>query len=154
MPSLDDLKQLTGQWKGHSSLWFRPDTPATECETTATLGTVAGGQLVTVDYTWSYAGAPHDGHMVVSVDETEGVHMAWCDSFHMSTKLMDLQGAAVRGPVVAAVGTYSLPEGEPWGWRIEIEAQAAGFQLRMFNILPASMGGLEALAVQSDYTRA
>jgi hypothetical protein len=53
MPNLDDLTQLTGQWTGHSSLWFRPNTPAIECETAATVGTVAGGQLVTVDYTWS-----------------------------------------------------------------------------------------------------
>lgn len=70
---------------------------------------------------------------------------------------MDLvgDGSGAAAEVLAATGPWGVAGSEPWGWRIELHPQGSeGFQLRMYNILPASMGGIEALAVQADYTRA
>lgn len=94
-----------------------------------------------------------DGRILLAIDDVEGVHMAWCDSFHMGEKIMDLFGDA-DGEVVAAAGAYGAPDAEPWGWRIELEPVGIdGFRMRMYNILPTSMGATEGLAVQADYTR-
>lgn len=154
MASLDDTKSLIGKWTGRSSLWLQPGTPAIESATSAAIGAVAGGKIVTLDYAWAYEGEPQDGRILLAVDETEGVHMAWCDSFHMDTKIMDLVGNG-SGKVIAATGSYQVADSEPWGWRIELEPQGRdAFQLRMYNILPSSMGGMEALGVKADYTRA
>ncbi|GMU41933.1 MAG: hypothetical protein AMXMBFR23_27990 [Chloroflexota bacterium] len=90
---------------------------------------------------------------MIAASEVGGVQMAWCDSFHMDRDLMTLHGDG-SGGLVAASGTYRVADSEPWGWRIEVEPQPGdGLQMRMFNILPASMGGLEAPAVQADYRR-
>ncbi|MCC6238032.1 MAG: DUF1579 family protein [Dehalococcoidia bacterium] len=154
MPALEPLAQLAGvPWAGRSSLWFQPDTPAFESSTTAMLTTVAGGKVVTLDYTWSHEGAPHDGRLLIAAT-AEGTQMAWCDSFHMDANLMVLSGPPASG-VFAATGSYSEPGGEPWGWRIEVEPRSPqALVMRMFNILPASMGGIEALAVLSEYAPA
>ncbi len=154
MTNLDDIMRLAGAWTGHSSLWFQPNTPAHESDSTATVTTIASGKLVSLSYTWTHEGDPQDGQILLSIDDTEGVHMAWCDSFHMDTKLMALTGRP-EDDAVAANGSYQFPGSEPWGWRIEIEPRGSdAFQLRMFNVLPASMGGASALAVQANYTRA
>lgn len=151
MADIADLQALTGTWAGHTSLWLEPGTPAFKSDTTATVSTVAGGKVVTLDYTWTHEGAPHDGRLLVAVNG-DGVHMAWCDSFHMDAGILDLVGEG--GGTIAARGTWGPPD-EPWGWRIELAPGGADrFEVRMFNILPASMGGMEALAVQADYARA
>ena len=90
----------------------------------------------------------------LAVDDAAGVHMAWCDSVHIDVKGIDLVGDA-SGEVTAATGSYHVADSEPWGWRIELKPQGTdGFRLRMFNILPSTVGGMEGLAVQADYTRA
>lgn len=148
------MKRLAGAWQGHSSLWLQPGTPAFECATSATLYAVAGGKVVAFDYAWMLEGEPQDGRLMLAVDDAEGVHMAWCDSFHMDAKIMDLAGDG-NDEVIAATCSYQLPDSEPWRWRIELGSHGTdGLQLRMYNILPASMGGIEALAVQGDYIRA
>ncbi len=153
MPDLESIKRFAGSWSGPSSLWFEPDTPAFESVSTAVLGTVGGGKVVTFDYTWAHEGAPQDGRILLAVRPT-GVHMAWCDSFHTDSDIMDLVGDG-SADVVAASGTYSVPGPEVWGWRIELDTRTPdSLLLRMYNILPASMGGLEALAVLTEYTRA
>lgn len=150
----DDLMRLAGTWTGSSSLWLQPDTPAADSTTSAAIYAVAGGKVVMLDYTWTHEGQPQDGRILLSADAVEGVHMAWCDSFHLDTKIMDLVGRGC-GELIAATGSYRIPDSEPWGWRIELEPRGAdAFQLRMYNILPVSMGGMEALAVRGDYTRA
>jgi hypothetical protein len=152
MPTTMDFADLIGTWAGPSSLWMEPGTPAHESTSSATVRTVAGGKILMVEYTWTFEGAPHDGTMLIATDG--GVHISWCDSFHMDRKIMELDGAP-GGAVLAATGSYALPDAEPWGWRIELELLTAEhLQLRMFNILPASMGGIEAVAVQADYARA
>jgi hypothetical protein len=144
---------LIGEWTGQNSLWLRPDSPAFESPTSATIGAVAGGKVVTVNYTWTHEGEAQDGLILLAVDAAEAIHMAWCDSFHMDDKIMDLAGR-VDGEVIAATGSYSIPGSEPWGWRVELEQiNPESFQLRMYNLLPASMGGIEALAVRADYVR-
>lgn len=154
MPELDPLVRLAGtRWVGRSSLWFEPDTPAFESSTTAILSAVAAGKVVTFDYTWSHEGTPHDGRILISAT-AERTLMAWCDSFHMDAGLLQLSGPPAT-EVFAATGTYSEPGGEPWGWRIEVEPRSPqALVMRMFNILPASMGGIEALAVLSEFTPA
>jgi hypothetical protein len=150
-----DLRQLTGEWSGHSSLWLRPDTPAFESATSASIRAVAGGRVLALEYTWTHESEPQDGLILLAQDDTEGVQMAWCDSYHMGTKIMDLAGGEAGDEMVAATGSYQFPDTEPWGWRIELEPRGTqGFQLRMFNLLPSSMGGIEALAVRGDYMRA
>lgn len=153
MAALDALTQLGGTaWVGHNSLWFEPDTTAFESSTTAMLTAVAGRKVVTLDYTWSHEGAAHDGRLLLAAT-AEGTQMAWCDSFHMDAKLLILAGPP-PAEYFAATGSYSEPGGEPWGWRIEVEPQAPdALVVRMFNILPASMGGIEALAVLAEYVR-
>lgn len=153
MPDIDPLAQLVGDWAGASSLWFRPDTPAFESPGTASLRTVAGGKLISLDYTWSHEGAPHDGRILLAAT-AEGTRMAWCDSFHMDAQLMELVGPPASA-VFATTGSYSTPGSELWGWRIEIEPRGPqALVVRMFNILPASMGGIEALAVLAEYAPA
>ena len=72
-----------------------------------------------LDYTWSHEGAPNDGAMLIAV--RGDVHISWCDSFHMDTKLLELAGGPAA-KVIAATGSYS-------GWRavglaIELELMA------------------------------
>lgn len=43
---------------------------------------------MTLDYAWTYEGEPHDGRILLAIDDVEGAHMAWCDSFHMDAKIM------------------------------------------------------------------
>ena len=154
MANLDNIKQISGTWTGHNSLWLQPGTPVIESDTSATIGAVAGGKVVTLDYAWTHEGEPQDGLIVLSIDDAEGVHMAWCDSFHMDAKIMNLIGDG-SGEAIAATGSWQIADSEPWGWRIELEPQGLNaFQMRMYIILPESMGGVEGLGVQGDYTRA
>jgi hypothetical protein len=154
MASVAALHESTGAWMGRSSLWLQPGTDPSESASSAIVGTVAGGKIVSVDYTWEHEGTAQDGRILVAAGELDGVHMSWCDSFHMDTKIMELTGDG-RAAAVAATGSWQVEGSEPWGWRIELEPRGRdALQMRMYNILPAGMGGAEMLAVQADYTRA
>lgn len=138
---------------GHNSRWLQPGTPAIESATCATISAVAGARVDSLDYTWTHGGEPQDGRILLAIDDAEGVHMPWCDSFHMDAKTMVHVGDR-SGEVIAATGSYRAPDSKPWGWRIEVEPRGTdALQLRMCSILPRSMGGMEALAVQADHHR-
>ena len=156
MAHVERLLALRGNWSGETSLWLQPGANADVSPTTATVYGVAGERVISIDYGWVYNGASQDGRLLVAPDDTEGVHLSWCDSFHTDASIMDLVASpeAPTGAVVRATGSYRVDGSEPWGWRIELEVHGAdAFELRMYNILPASMGQMEALAVRAEYAR-
>jgi len=154
MAGIGSIAHLVGTWTGRTLLWLTPGSTPLESPTDAAVYSIAGDRVLSIDYGWVYEGASQDGRLLVAPDDTEGMHMVWCDSFHMDASIMDLVGAAA-GEAITAAGSYRLGDAEAWGWRIELEPRGDdAFQLRMYNILPESMGSAEALAVQADYSRA
>ncbi len=153
MADLQPLYRLAGTYRGHKTVWTHPGAPPIESDVSATASTVAGGLVFTLDYSWATDGGEQDGRLLIAPGSAGGIHISWCDSWHVHGQIMELQGD-LASDQIAATGSYVVSDSEPWRWRIEVEPRGVdAFQVRMFNILPASMGGAEMLGVQIDCSR-
>jgi Protein of unknown function (DUF1579) len=146
------LGALVGEWEGRNLLWLSPDDPARESATSATVSLAAQGRFLTVSYRWADGGKPQDGVILLGAGQQgKTLEAAWVDSFHMGDALMPCTVVVESNGGVSLVGSYAAPPGPDWGWRIEIQPDAAdGSWLRMYNITP---DGEEALAVEASYSR-
>ncbi|HVH38703.1 MAG TPA: DUF1579 family protein [Gemmatimonadaceae bacterium] len=147
------LAGVAGEWTGTYRLWFSPDDPAIESESTAEVGLVAMGKFLTMRYGWTFDGKVQEGFFLIGVDDAAGeLNAQWVDSFHNSNRIMPCRGAvpAADGEV-SVLGSYSAPPGPDWGWRTVLE-HGAGDTLRMlaFNITPERE---EQRAVEVVYRR-
>jgi hypothetical protein len=107
---------------------------------------------MTIRYTWADQGEPQDGMLVLGDDTQNNILKAvWIDSWHMRDSFMVCEGATRAEGAAWVVGSYAVPPGPDWGWRIAIETKAVGvFRLVMHNISPE---GVEELAVEATYMR-
>jgi len=151
-----DLAPFEGPWTGTKRLWLSPDAPCSESDSTLLLELAAKGTFARLTYTWSDAGEPQEGLLVVKLGGAPAPRaMVWTDSWHMRDALMVLDGEDEDGAALVARGCYAAPPGPDWGWRIALDgargAAADGrLVLRMWNATPE---GVEALAVEATYGR-
>lgn len=168
--SLDSLASLTGAWAGDYTLILEPGAPRPPTFTSADVDVIAGGKLVAVFYDWEVSEltdeaefTTEDGVLLIGVtpawarasgqgeEPSAGVEVAWCDSWHMDTRIMQLQGEFNAGGGFSARGGYDLPDGARWGWRIELLLDGHdAFTLQMYNVSPE---GDEFLGVRAVYRR-
>ena len=118
----------------------------------AEVTTLLGGRFVRMDYTWAYQGTPQEGSLLIGFMSGAAVVTAqWIDTWHMGESVMSCHGTADPDGSIIVRGTYAVPPGADWGWRIGLEPrEASEIRLVMFN---ASPEGHEELAVKVDYTR-
>ena len=150
----EELKPaLVGEWRGTKQLYMEPP-PASSIDSPAslTIGEVAGGNFLQLNYTWTFDGAEQTGVMLFGYDEPGAATLAWVDSFHMSSKIMYCTGSAAADGSATLLGSYEAPPGPNWGWRVAIRSVSSSeLQIVMHNISP---DGQEDLAVQADFQRA
>ena len=153
----DPLGGVTGAWTGTYKLWFNPADPPIESPTTADVEPAANGHFLVMRYDWSFDGKPHDGLILVGVDEKAGeLNASWVDSFHNGDRIMGCIGAVSAEDAevseVSVLGSYPAPPGPDWGWRTQLEHSTTDDVLRMvmYNIQP---GEAEQLAVEAVYRR-
>ena len=152
MTILNALEKLTGSWQCANKLWLDPGKPAHESGSSASVACAAQGQFITIRYTWLYDGIPQDGLIVLGVETKPNlVKVAWINSWHMADKMMICTGKVELDGTAWAKGTYAVPPGPDWGWRIAIDpGMNDTFQLVMHNSTP---DGVEMLAVEASYLR-
>jgi hypothetical protein len=151
MGDLSKLKSAAGNYKGtnrlHDPHTNKPDDTPSNLNLTAILN----GRFVRIDYSWSYQNAPQEGSMLIGFDSDEKlVTIHWIDTWHMSNKVLALQGTAESNGSMNARGSYPAPPDPDWGWRIVIEPADESLKIKMFNISPQ---GEEYPAVEGSYNK-
>lgn len=140
-----------GEWAGVNQMRIMPTDPYRESASRATVTLPGQGQFVLLAYTWTEAGEPRDG--VILIGDGTGsneVTAIWLDSWHQSPQWMNCHGAIDETGVVRVEGTYG-DEPERWGWRIAVDAGNDALRVVMANVPP----GVEAYdVVQATYGRA
>ena len=141
-----------GTWHARNRLWFVPEGPTFDSDTTLVVERAVGDVITLLRYTWAHEGTTHDGVLLVRDTAPDAPPaMVWADSFHTGGTFMSLGPGQRTAQGVSATGSYAAPPGPDWGWRIALEATApSALTLRMYNITPE---GEEALAVEAVYTR-
>jgi hypothetical protein len=135
------LESLAGTWTGTNRLYFQPDVLAEESACVATVKQLGTGPAVVHEYTWHFEGEEQRG--VALVTESDGVLQgSWIDTFHTSSGLMDL--APVDGAEgIVLQGTYSVPDSDDWGWRIQwSKPSATELRVTMWNVTPEGEAGI------------
>lgn len=148
--SLETIFELEGQWAGTYKLWFSPEDPHLESETSAGIKRGVNQTCAKIAYDWVYEGKKQEGLIVCAFNPNrELVRAAWFDSFHMANDFLDCEGSAEDGKV-DFVGSYPAPVGPAWRWRTVLDAPDGSFRMRMYNIHP---DGTEMLAVEAGYSK-
>jgi hypothetical protein len=142
---------MAGEWAGETRTWFEPGELADTQPQQGTMRLVGNGQFILHEYATTLMDNACQGLMLIGYSaQHERYEAAWVDNCHNSTNIMFLTGGPA-GDHFAATGSYAVAEGDPWGWRVEIELHGADqMTISMFNITPA---GAEALGVQTSYQR-
>jgi hypothetical protein len=147
------LAQLAGTWAGTARTWFEPDKLAETAPIAGSIQSLLDGRFMIHHYRSSLHGKPITGMAIhgyhIDFDRYE---TAWIDSFHTGTSILFSVGErrGNDGPM-SVLGHYSVPGGEPWGWRTAIEMPDPDhLVITHYNIMP---GCDEARAVEIQYTR-
>lgn len=140
------LSSVVGGWVGVNRLRMMPSDDYRESASRATIALVAGGNAVTVAYTWVENGAPQEGLLVLEAGEgPDEVAAIWLDSWHQHPRWMELAGRIDAG-VVSVEGSYA----EEAGWRIHLDPSDGTPLLTMDNVMP----GMDYRVVEGEYRRA
>lgn len=151
MADLSKLKSAAGNYKGTNTLHDPHTNKPDNTSSNLNLTPILNGRFVRIDYSWSYQNAPQEGSMLVGFEPDEkSVTIHWIDTWHMSNKVLALQGSAESDGSMNALGTYPAPPDPDWGWRIVIEPADKSLKIKMFNISPQ---GDEYPAVEASYNR-
>ena len=147
-----NLADLIGHWRGTNRLWLSPADPVHESGSTMLVAPAAQGRFITLQYTWDYEGDPQDGLLLLGVKpHPEALKAVWMDSWHMQDKYMLCEETNGEQGEIFLTGSYAVPPGLDWGWKIEIIPQLPDeFQLLMYNLSPE---GTSHLAVQTGFIR-
>jgi hypothetical protein len=152
--NLTDLHdRLLGQWTGRKHLWLEAQpTPDTTSESTLVVVPAARGKFLRLEYQWQHDGAAQEGLLLLgNANDRQLATAAWVDSWHMSGRLMACQGSVDGQGAVSLLGSYEVPLGPDWGWRIGITLVGpTDLRIVMHNISPE---GNRELAVRADYRR-
>lgn len=147
------LNALVGAWQGTARTWFRPDELADESPIAGTIRPALGGRFVIHEYEGSLQGKPMVGLAIHGYhNDLQRFETAWIDSFHNGTAIMLSLGEVGAGPHEAsALGSYSVPGSEPWGWRTILAMPDRDHLIvTHYNIMPDV---LEYRAVEIAYSR-
>lgn len=152
--SLSELQaNLVGEWAGNNLLRLSWQTPSDfNSDGKMSVQSVGNGKFLTLKYTWSHEGTPHEGFLLLAHAASTGVTTGgWVDSWHQSGSVFSCEGSLQEDGTIQVSGHYPAPPGPDWGWRITIVKRSDHeLQMLMHNITP---DGTEDLAVQADYTR-
>lgn len=138
MTILAALTDRAGPWAGTNGFRLLPSDPLHDAPATAEVARKAGGNLVTVTYTWSHPDdGAQDGLLVMGAGGDPGAIIAlWGDSWHQSPEPRVCPGIAEGG--VLTVG-YEYAPG--WHWEITVDpTDAAALRVRMDNVVPDDAG--------------
>lgn len=153
MNLIDLHPRLVGRWSGRKHVWLeaRPNPEAT-CDSTLVIAPAARGKFLRFEYEWSHDGAAQEGLLLIgNHNDRQLATAAWVDSWHMGGRVMPLQGSVDALGAVSLLGSYDVPLGPDWGWRISLTLSGpADLRIVMHNISPE---GNKELAVRADYRR-
>ncbi len=142
-----------GNWQGkkHLFLSWLPN-PEHISDSTFSARPVAQGKFLQCSYTWSHEGQSHEGELLLGIDDEHSTATGgWIDSWHQSKKVMFLDGIKEASGAVNILGSFEVPPGPDWGWRIVIQMVSdEALEMKMFNISPE---GEEELGVHAKYQK-
>ncbi len=153
MPLPNEFAALSGEWKGTKRLYLNGEAgPQKNSASRLTVARAARGSFLMFAYTWNFDGDPHEGLIMVGHDSKQNVAIAaWGDSWHMNSKIMSCRGKLDDDGAINVVGSYEVPTGPDWGWRVAIAPSAANaLRILMHNIDP---DGKEDIAVAAEFVR-
>jgi hypothetical protein len=141
---------LTGDWTGVNLFRLMPEDEYASSDSTARVELAAGGNAVTIRYTWSNDDGGHDGLLVLTAGEEEGsARSIILDSFHSSPQWLELAGRIGDDGTVTTETEYG-PAEMPGRWRIHVDtADTARLRIRMDNVY----GDADYQAVEGTYHR-
>jgi hypothetical protein len=151
MGHLGKLKSIVGNYNGTNRLHDPHRNQPDDTSSNLNLTSILNGRFARIDYTWSYQNAPQEGSMLIGFEPDENlVTIHWCDTWHMSNKVLVLNGAAESDGSINVRGSYPAPPDPDWGWRIVIKPGDKSLNIAMFNISPQ---GDEYPAVEANYNK-
>ncbi|MDL5511133.1 DUF1579 family protein [Arenibacter sp. M-2] len=145
--------KFIGHWKGTYRLvlsWLpEPDYISVS---NMEIKSVANGKFLVLSYDWQHEGIKQDGLLLIgNHNKKADVTASWVDSWGMGGKIMNCFGAINQQGDIIIKGSYEVPDGPDWGWRIEIPCPTKDtLQIIMYNLTPE---GEESLAGDANYTR-
>ncbi len=140
---------LVGAWTGNKAV-IEPGEPRHEGPCDATIAKAMRDEFLEVRYAWSYEGEPQAGLLLLTSDGDEA-RAVWFDSWHNAGTWMTLSGAVTAAGAVGLRGSYPVEGSPDWGWRVALRAQAAAFEIDMYNVTPE---GEEEIGVELRLRRA
>lgn len=142
------LAGVFGEWAGTNRLRMMPTDDYAPSAGRATVTAAAGGNAVTIAYTWAERGAPQEGLLVIADGaEPDAAVAVWIDSWHQQPQWMELRGTVDGAGVVRLDGSY----GPDLGWRIAVDpGDGTALQIAMENVM-AETGPYRA--VEAAYAR-
>ncbi len=151
MPLPDPILACAGRWRGTNVLQDPFSGSPAASDSTAEVTPLLDGRFLRIDYTWAYDGAPQQGSFLIGHESKAGVAtLHWIDSWHNSESVMALTGRLSDDGTVTVLGSFPVPDGPDWGWRIAVTfTPGSGLRVVMHNVEP---DGEESLAVEADYT--
>jgi predicted enzyme related to lactoylglutathione lyase len=149
---LPGLAACAGRWRGTNRLHDPHTKAAEDSPSTLSITPVVGGKFLRIDYTWTYQGAPQEGTLLVGTEPDTGELTAhWSDTWHMDHKVMACRGSLANEKQLVLRGSFAVPPGPDWGWRIELTPEEGrALRVLMFNVSPE---GVSQPAVEATYAR-
>jgi hypothetical protein len=140
----------SGELMGTNVLYEPPTMAPVTSPAHGRLRRVVGGKMLRFDYRWSLRSEAHEGTFLVACDDGGRASAAWGDSWHQNREIMTLAGEAGPGAVTLR-GSWSVGDGPPWGWRVDLSPEAeGGLSMEMWVVTPE---GEEARAVEMSLAR-
>ncbi len=149
----ENLKKLTGKWKGTNRLYttWIEENPVQDSNSVAEVNLEGNDKFLKVEYDWVYENENQEGLLLIgSEKDSEEVKAFWIDSWHMGDKFMSFDGK-FSGDSILMQGFYEVPNHPDWGWRTDIVFDNENsFKIVMYNVSPE---GAEDLAVEAEFSR-
>ncbi len=146
----------TATWSGTCAFRLLPDHELSPAPATASTRGVAEGVAWTLDYVWVHPeDGVQEGHLVVGGPREDGtVTAGWVDSWHQKDEIALLAGTSAcpgdrtgeHSEAATGAGAVQVAMGHSgWGWRIEVFRSDDALRLRMYNVVPKGVEGVEGV---------
>ena len=149
----ENLKKLTGRWKGIKRLYtaWIEENPVNESESVARINPAGNEKFLKIEYDWIFENENQEGLLLIGSErDSDAVKAFWIDSWHMRDKFMSCDGK-ISGDSILLQGFYEVPNHPDWGWRTDVLFEDENsLKIVMFNVSPE---GAEDLAVEAEYSR-
>src|SRR5688572_6432638 len=127
------LLDSAGAWIGINGFRMMPSDELAQFPATAELRHAAGGNLISVTYSWQHpADGPQEGLLVVgTADDTGRLTALWADTWHQHPASMSMTGDPAGEHGFGVEAEY----GGGWRWQISVQAsEPDGLRLQMHNV--------------------